>query len=447
MRVWSSSVQDGKAKTVFTEISPEDQKQNREMRMVTVHPEVTGQVIHGFGGAFTDAAGFVYSQMDGDTRREVIQTYFGRDGLGYTMGRTHLDSCDFAAEMYAADDDPADAKLEHMDFSRNDRYVLPLIRDAQETLGQPIRLMLSPWSPPAYMKTNSSRVHGGKLLPEYCDRWALYIAKTIEHCLETGLDIRLLSVQNEPNASQTWDSCLYTGEEERDFIREHLVPVLRERGLLDRLCLLIWDHNKERLMERSREILTDAEMETLVGGMAFHWYTGDHFEELEAAHRQWPDKRLVFSEGCVEHSRYGSAAGVRGAVHYAHEILGDLKHGADTFLDWNLLLDEEGGPNHVGNYCDAPLMYNRKTRKLILNPSLTYIGHFSKYFRPGSQQICVSTFDSLLEVVGVRNPDGSLAVTILNRTGSEASFYLRIEGDDYALELPPDGILTAVTGN
>ena len=444
MKIHISGVKDGKLCTVKTEIDKDTTRSNREMALVCVYPDKLYQTIQGFGGAFTDAAGYVYSQMDAETRREVMDTYFGAGSLGYTWGRTSIDSSDFGTEMYAADDDPKDEELEHMDFERNDRYVFPLLRDAAAKAGQPIRLMLTPWSPPAYMKSNGSRKHGGKLLEVYADRWAEYMVRTVEHFLEEGMDVRLLSVQNEPNASQTWDSCNMTGQDERQFVRCHLGPALERHGLSERICLLVWDHNKERALDRAMEIISDDEMRAMVGGIAFHWYTGDHFDVLSMIREEFPGKRLVFSEGCVEHSLYGNDKELLGAVKYAHEYIGDLNHGADTLIEWNLLLDEKGGPNHVANYCDAPLMYDTKKKKLIRRMSLEYIGHFSRYILPGSRRAGTSTFSRDLEVTAARDPDGTLTVVVLNAGEKPQDFYLKVREDFYPLHLEASSILTAM---
>ncbi|MBQ6528003.1 MAG: glucosylceramidase, partial [Clostridia bacterium] len=150
------------------------------------------------------------------------------------------------------------------------------------------------------------------------------------------------------------------------------------------------------------------------------------------------------SEGCVEHSVYGNDKDLLGAVKYAHEYIGDMNHGADTLIEWNLLLDEQGGPNHVGNYCDAPLMYDREKKQLIRKISLEYIGHFSRYLKPGSRRIGTSSWNRDLEATGVLNPDGPLAVVVLNAGKNAQDFYLKVGEDYYPLHLDASSILTAV---
>lgn len=427
-----------------TTLQADAEIRNKEMKLISVYPQVGYQTIRGFGGAFTDAAGYVYAQMDEASREEMIRTYFDPKEMGYTWGRTSIDSSDFGVEMYAADDDPRDTALERMDFTRNEKYVLPLLRDAGKAAGAPIRMMLTPWSPPAWMKTNGSRVQGGSLREECAPIWAEYICRYALHCIETGVDVRLLSAQNEPHAIQRWDSCIFTDAQERDFIRDHLAPALKRHGLDKRLTLLIWDHNKEHVLERAQAILCDRELRDAVGGIAFHWYSGDHFENLSMAHALFPEQRLVFSEGCVEHSVWGSDAELPGAIHYAHEYIGDINAGADTLIEWNLVLDEKGGPNHVGNFCDAPMMYDTVKRQLHKKLSLQYIGHFSRHIRPGAVRIGVSRYTPSVEATAVKNADGTIAVVMLNPTREETAFNLQIGESFYPITLPAGAIITCV---
>ena len=446
MRAVMTGMREGKKYTQERTIHADETIRNREMRLVEVFPQVKYQKIHGFGGAFTDAAGYVYSLMGEKDRADFMRTYFDPREMGYTWGRTSIDSCDFSLEMYAAGDDPADTGLTHMEYTRGEKYMLPLLRDAEKTAGQPIRMMLTPWSPPAWMKTNASRVHGGSLREEYAGLWAEYICRYIAHCVDVGMDVRLLSSQNEPHAVQTWDSCIFTDEQERDFIRDHLAPALRRHGLDGRLSLLIWDHNKEHLLERAQAVLSGQDMLEAVGGFAFHWYSGDHFENVQMTGQQFPGKRMVFTEGCVEHSVWGTNAELVGAIHYAHEYIGDLNGGTDTLIDWNLLLDEKGGPNHVGNYCDAPMMYDTQSRQLHKKLSLDYIGHFSRHIRPGAIRLGVSLCCADIEATAAQNPDGSIAVVILNPSEQKQDFFLRLNGSFYFFPLPAGAIMTCVSG-
>ena len=230
-------------------------RRTQEKDLINLYPEITYQRIEGFGGAFTDAAGYVFSQMPKDLQDRFIHDYFSGDGLGYTCGRTSVDSCDFALETYESDGTPEDKAFERFDVSRSARYALPLLLAAQKEAGREISLMFTPWSPPAWMKTNGSRLHGGHLKEENYDRWAEYICRYLKEFVRLGAKPVYLSPQNEPKAAQTWDSCLFSAEEERVFVRDHLYPALVRNGL-QQVQLLIWDHNKERALDRALRILS-----------------------------------------------------------------------------------------------------------------------------------------------------------------------------------------------
>lgn len=256
---------------------------------------------------------------------------------------------------------------------------------------------------------------------------AEYICRFIEAYQQAGVDVKMLSSQNEPKAVQTWDSCLMNAAQEREFIQHHLYPALKRHHLED-VCLLIWDHNKERVFDRVSETLNNPEVAEMVGGAAVHWYSGDHFEALQMTHERFPKLQLVFSEGCVEFSRFGGTHQVRDAEMYAHDVIGSMNHGLNAFIDWNLLLDGKGGPNHVGNFCSAPAMYDEETGELRYNLSFDYLGHFSHYIRPGAVRIGMSRFGEALETLAVRNPDGTIVVVVLNRRDEDAKFFLRKNG-------------------
>ncbi len=443
MKQFITFFRNGKKESVCLDTRPDPGLSDAEKNLINLYPDVRFQIIEGFGGAFTDAAGYVFSLMPEENRKQLLKDYFSPGGLGYVFGRTSVDSCDFSTEMYAADDDPDDRDLSRFDMERPLRHVLPLLLGAQETAGRPIRMMLTPWSPPAWMKTNASRKHGGKLKRECRALWAEYICKYILEAEKAGMDVRFLSSQNEPRASQTWDSCLYTGAEEGEFIRDFLHPALIRHGL-GHVALLIWDHNKERAYERACETLADEETEKTVDGVAVHWYSGDHFEALRMIRDRFPGKRLVFSEACVEYSVYKEGNALRNARMYAHEIIGGLNHGLNIFLDWNLLLDEKGGPNHVGNYCDAPVMYNTQTGEMTKNLSFDYIGHFSRYIKPGAQRIGLSRFGDGTEATAAVNPDGSVCAVIMNPSPEKCLFGLRMNGKVWPVSLDGDSIVTCL---
>ena len=391
-----------------------------ETPLITVFPEIEYQEIEGFGGAFTEAASTTLDKLGEENRKKVLEMYFDPEkGIGYNLGRVHINSCDFSLGNYTYVDDN-DNTLETFQIKRDEKSVIPMIRAAQE-FGE-IDFVASPWSPPAYMKTNGQMNQGGKLKEEYYELWAEYYVKFIEAYKAKGIDIRKITVQNEPKAVQTWDSCVYTAEEERDFVKNYLGPKMEKNDIK----ILFWDHNKERIISRAKVMLEDKEAAKYIDGVAFHWYSGDHFEQLEMFHKLYPDKKIVFSEGCYEYS-LGEEDTVKIGERYAHDMIGNFNHGCNMFLDWNLLLNEKGGPNHVGNYCDAPIMADVQNDKLYIHDSYYYMGHFSKYVKKGARRVGSSKWTPEIDTVSFCNPDGSIVSIVLNATETDIPFYFYIE--------------------
>ncbi|MFF2019153.1 glycoside hydrolase family 30 beta sandwich domain-containing protein [Paenibacillus sp. NPDC058177] len=406
---------------------------------VELKPEESYQKMIGFGGAFTEAAAYTLSRLSPEKRAEVIHRYFHpEEGLNYSMGRVHIHSCDFALGNYTYVEDN-DTELATFDISHDHQWVLPLIKDAMAVKGGEFTMLASPWSPPAWMKTNGEMNNGGQLKPEYADVWARYYTKFIEAYGKEGVPIWAVSVQNEPAAVQTWDSCVYSAEEERDFVKNHLGPVMHKEGYGD-VNIVIWDHNRDIMVERASAVLSDPEAAKYVWGTGIHWYGGEEFEKVGQVHDLFPDKHLLFTEGCQE-------GGVRlgewfTGERYGRNMIGDLNHWTEGYLDWNLVLDETGGPNHVNNLCDAPVIADTTTNEIHYNSSYYYIGHFSKYIAPGAVRIGLQNATEGVLSTAFRNPDGSLAVVLMNEGEDSREVTLGL-GDEVArFELPAHSIIT-----
>lgn len=273
-----------------------------ENAVVNLYPEMTYRTTEGFGGALTDAAGYVFSRMNEKQKEQVLDMYFSEKNMNYNLVRIHMDSCDFSTHLYSAVTDEKDAELSSFSFEDTEKYIIPLLDAAQSKAGKKLKIMLSPWSPPAFMKTNHNRKNGGSLKPEYRALWAEYLCKYIEIFRNRGYEVVRMSIQNEPKAVQTWDSCVYSGQEEKEFLRDYLYPALKRHNLED-IEVFIWDHNKERLFERAQAVI-DKDTDSMISGLAFHWYSGDHFEALDLVREQYPDKKLILSESCLEFCKY-----------------------------------------------------------------------------------------------------------------------------------------------
>jgi glucosylceramidase len=286
------------------------------------------------------------------------------------------------------------------------------------------------------MKDNQHLLAGGRLLPEHYANYATYLIKYLQAYQAEGFMIEYISVQNEPKAVQTWESCIYTAEEEQIFIRDHLYPALVAANLTS-VKIIIWDHNKERAFERPRQILSDPKVYAMVHGIGIHWYSGDHFDNLRLCKEFFPDKELIFTEGCVELSKDAPTnSGGNELVEvsnspwefgekYAHDLIGNFNNGLASYIDWNLLLDTQGGPNHVGNYCSAPIICDAVNQEIIFQPSYYFIGHFSKFVPAGSKRIAHSSFTNKLESVAFITPQQQVVVVILNSSEKDIPIVLK----------------------
>lgn len=369
------------------------------------------QTILGFGGAFTEAAAYTLARMGGVQRQEVIEKYFDPDnGLGYSIGRVHIHSCDFSLGNYTYVDD-GDELLKSFSIEHDTKLIIPLIKEAEAQRGEKLKILASPWSPPSWMKSNNEMNNGGYLLPKYYQTWAKYFVKFIQEYIKVGIPIWGVSVQNEPEAVQIWDSCIFTEAEERDFIKNYLGPELEAAGLSD-VKIVINDHNRDIIVKRAKKVLEDPEASKYVWGTGFHWYVSEEFSNVGRVHDMFPDKHLLFTEGCQE-------GGVQlgewfTGERYGRNMIGDLNNWCEGYLDWNITLDETGGPNHVGNFCDAPVICDTVSGKVHYNSSFYYIGHFSKYIKPGAVRIFSDCSHMEIYMTAFENPDGSKITVIMN---------------------------------
>ena len=247
---------------------------------------------------------------------------------------------------------------------------------------------------------------------------------------------------------QRWESCVYTAEEERDFIKKYLGPALENSGLQDKK-LIDWDHNRDLIYQRASVIFNDPEAARYVWGLGFHWYetwTGSdmQFGNLKLVQDAFPDKKLIFTEGCVEKFNIDSVSNWKLGERYGYSMVNDFNSGTVAWTDWNILLDENNGPNHVGNYCFAPIHADTKAGKLIYTNSYYYIGHFSKLIREGAKRIACSSNRDKLQTTAFVNPDGKIAVIVLNTSNEKLAYKLCLSGEAVDLESLPHSITTIV---
>ena len=397
-----------------------------EMRLVKAYPSVTYQQVVGFGAALTEASGYVFAHMDRETQGEFLDLCFGSEGNRYSLCRLSIQSCDFSLgpRAYMA---RRDTSLSSFSIDDDWAYVLPLVKAAQ-AVNPSLQFLATPWSPPAWAKTNFMMKYGGHLRRGSYEIWAQMIAKALLAYKAEGVSIDRITVQNEPQARQIWESCLFSAHQERSFLHDALKPALAEAGL-GHVKTLVWDHNKESMLDRAAAYIVDDTYAADLDGVAFHWYSGDHFEALRATREIiGPDRELIFSEGCDFYSEGSTWWELPHAEHYAREIIGDLEAGTNGVIDWNILLDSNGGPNHVGNFCDAPIMYDIEAKRMNVRLPFYYIGHFSRFIQPGARRFLTTRYTTDLETCGFANPDGTFALVVLNRTDNAIDFDLTLPG-------------------
>ena len=352
-----------------------------------------------------------------------------------------MNSCDFALGNYAHVETPGDTALKSFSIARDRQALLPFIKAAQRVARHPIRLLATPWSPPGWMKSNGEMNHGGTLLPQYRQAWARCFVRFIQAYAAEGVPVWAVSVQNEPMAVQSWDSCIYTAEAERDFVRDYLGPELDRAGL-GAVKIIVWDHNRDLMVERANVVYADPAAARFVWGTGFHWYVEDHFEHVQQLHDAWPEKHLLFTEGCQEGGPHLGSWDL--GERYARSVINDLNRWTEGWLDWNLVLNLQGGPNHVGNYCSAPIIIDTEQDALLLQSSYYYLGHFARFIKPGAQRVQCAASLQVLEATAFINPDGGIAVVAMNRAAVGQRFVLGVDGRRWVAELPPRSIATYI---
>jgi glucosylceramidase len=415
---------------------------------VFIDPSKKAQTILGIGGALTDASAEVFAKLSPAKQQEFLDAHFDpRKGIGYRLARTNIHSCDFSSGSYTYVNE-GDKVLKSFSVEHDKQYRIPFIKRCQAATGRGLTLFASPWSPPAFMKTNNDMLHGGKLKPEFYQSWANYYTKFIKAYEREGIPVWGISIQNEPMATQRWESCIYSAEDERDFLKNYLGPTMKREGLGDRK-IIAWDHNRDLIYQRVSTILKDPKAAQYVWGIGYHWYEpwsgGDQmFDNVRLVHETFPNKNLIFTEGTVDSFKAEDITNWRLGEQYGRSMINDFNDGAVGWTDWNVLLDERGGPNHVGNFCFAPVHADTRTGELIYTNSYYYIGHFSKFVGPAARRIACSPSRSALLSTAFINPDGKVSVVVMNKGDQKVSYFLWVDGNAAEVSSLPHSIQTLV---
>ncbi|PCH69970.1 MAG: glycosyl hydrolase [Bacteroidales bacterium] len=453
---------EGKTATVITTAKDTDLKLSQTVQVkfeqteqaletensIFINPNNTFQTFIGIGGAITDASAEVFAKLSKEKQEELITAYYGKKGINYTLIRTSIHSCDFGSGSFTYIEEE-DKELKTFSIEHDRQYRLPMIKQAIAKAGESMLFYASPWSPPAFMKDNKNMLQGGKLLSEYYNTWARYYAKFIKAYEKEGIPVWGITIQNEPMAVQRWESCIYTAEEERDFLKNHLGPILEQEGLGDK-NIVVWDHNRDLITHRANTIFDDSDAAKYAWGTGFHWYEtwrgGEPmFDNLQKIQEAYPDKKLLFTEGCNEAFDPAKYQYWPNAERYGRSMINDFNRGTVGWTDWNILLDETGGPNHVGNFCFSPVHADTRTDSLIYTPSYFYLGHFSKFIRPGAKRISTASSNSTLISTSFINENGKIATVVMNSSEEAINYKLYIGANmATSIKIPARAIQTII---
>jgi glucosylceramidase len=437
---------------------------------IVINTEKKHQTITGFGGSFTESSAYLLNTISKKNRDTILRAYFSKEGANYSLTRTHMNSCDFSLSNYSYSPVENDTELKHFSIQEDKDDIIPMIKDAMEISEDGFNIIASPWTAAPWMKDNNSWV-GGKLLPKYYDTWALFFSKYLAAYKAEGIDIWGFTVENEPHGNgNNWESMHYSPKEMTDFVQFHLGPKLEADGYGDKI-ILGYDQNRAGLQEWVDEMYKDDASSKYFGGTAIHWYesTYDFFPEaLQYAHNKAPNKYLIETEGCVDseipkwqddawywskeatdwgwdwasekdkhlHPKYAPVN------RYARDIIGCLNNWVDGWVDWNMVLDTQGGPNWFKNWCVAPVIVDPEKDEIYFTPIYYTMAHFSKYIRPEAEIIGVEKSDEDLMVTAAKNTDGSIAVVVFNEGTTQKSFKLSLGEKESTITISAQAIQT-----
>ncbi len=439
---------------------------------IKLHPEKKFQTITGFGGSFTEASAYLLNQLSKGNRTKILEAYFGENGARYSLTRTHMNSCDFSLSNYSYAPIADDKELKHFSIQEDQADLIPMIKEAMAISKEGFKILASPWTAPPWMKDNKDW-RGGKLLPEYADTWALFFSKYIDAYKAEGIDIWGFTVENEPlGNANNWESMHFSPAEMTTFVQNHLGPKLEADG--HQVKILGYDQNRGTELEHWIDVMFATEASSkYYSGTAIHWYasTYDHFPaSLQYAHQKAPDKHLIQSEACVDsevpkwkddawywskeatdwgwdwapenekhlHPKYAPAN------RYARDIIGCLNNQVDGWIDWNMVLDTQGGPNWFKNWCVAPVIVDPEKDEVYFTPLYFIMAHFSRYIRPGAKRIHFENADPSLLVTAAENPDGSIAVVLFNQHQEAKNISLALNKKSTFIRIDKQAIQTLI---
>ena len=402
------------------------------------------QEVHGFGAAMTDASAQLLSQLPEDKRKAIMAELFGRgpDGLGLSFTRLTVGASDFSPEHYSYDDTPGnvpDPELKHFTIDYARRYVLPRTREAL-AINPDLKVMISPWSAPAWMKTTKSLIKG-QLVPEYYPVFANYLARTVEEFGREGVPVSMLTIQNEPDFEPgDYPGMRVNSSDRAVIIGKHVGPTFRARGL--KTEILDYDHNWDN-PEMPWTVLSDPVARKYVAGVAWHCYEGDVPAQAQV-HDAFPDKDTWFTEcsGGEWQPKFDET------LEWMTDklIIGGANNWSRGTLLWNLALDPQHGPHKGGCAdCRGVVTIDPATGAITRNVEYYVLGHASRFVLPGAWRVGVTKRSEEIEAAAFLNRDGS-RVAILHRKSGDGLLRIALDGRSYSLAIPAHSVATVRWG-
>lgn len=407
--------------------------------VLTVNDSKTYQDIDGFGYTLTGGSALHIQNMTPTARETLLQEVFGTgtNDIGVSYLRVSIGASDLDAEPFSYNDLPkgqTDVHLDHFTLERDKIHLIPLLKQILN-IAPDIKILGSVWSPPVWMKTNGSTI-GGSLKPEYYGVYAQYFAKYIEEMKKEGIVIDAITIQNEPLHPHNNPSLLMLATEQADFIKNHLGPVFKSKGIETKI--IIYDHNAD-LPEYPISILDDPETAQYVDGSAFHLYGGE-VSTLSTVHNAHPTKHLYFTEQWV-----GAQEDPRGVLswHIEHVIIGTLRHWSRTALEWNLAADAQQKPHTEGGCTECLGALTITGNEVTRNPAYYSIAHASKWIRPGALRVASNEIEGIPNVV-FKTPQGNWVAIIQNKTQQDKKIKITTNAKNKTVSLPAEAIATVV---
>ncbi|MBI3735781.1 glycosyl hydrolase [Candidatus Sumerlaeota bacterium] len=415
---------------------------------IIVDPQKTYQTMLGMGSSFEPTTCFNLSRLTPAAREEAIEKLVSPEkGIGFNLIRICIGTPDFTGDpWYSYDDMPAgekDPELKHFSIEKDRAYILPALKIARAK-NPDLLFFASPWSPPGWMKSTDSMI-GGRLLPENYAAYARYFVRFIQEYEKEGIPIYAVTVQNEPGVDRSKDepswyypSCRWTGEEERDFIRDHLGPAFAAAGIKTKIWC--YDHNfnteptpdgDDPGLAYPATVLGDAAAARFVDATAFHGYEGKA-DNMTLHHERFPGKPIIFSEGSV--------FDIFGAV----RLTAYLRNWASGYNGWVTIIDTKDLPNN-GPFKNNVTCVMLDHDNLTLNYRFDYyvMGQFMKFVRRGAVRIGSEADNRSIANVAFRNPDGEDVLVAANISGSEKRIRVAANGRAFEMMLPPRSVTTA----